>query len=92
VNRTHATLLVEEVGDVVEGQFSNTSDDSIGRDAGALRSLGHRFGDRVDDVRFSKVLVADLASGLRTVPGADRGLGGVEIDEVLFDEAALPSR
>jgi hypothetical protein len=92
VDRTHRALLIEQVGDVVVGERSDAGDNSIGRDACALRSSSHRRGDRVDDVRFCKVLVADLASSLLAVAGADCGLGGVEIDEVLFDEASVPSR
>jgi len=51
-------------------------------------SLGLR--DSSGDLRFFQVLLADLASAVSAVSGANCRLRGVEIDQILLDKALLP--
>src|SRR5262249_21751251 len=64
-------------------QIANTSY------GGKLCCRGCHFSLRREVDRFCEVLRTDLVRRLLTVPGTDRRLGGIEVNEILPDERLL---
>ena len=61
----------------------------VGRHLGPAAARGLRLGDRGRDINIRQQPRPDLAGGRGAVAGPDRRLRGVEVDQVLGDEAGL---
>ena len=83
--RVSAGRRLHVVGHVGEADLGQLGDHHVRGDSGPRRLATLRRLDRRGDVRFRQVLLADRPRRSSAVTGADRRLGGVEVDQVFLD-------
>ena len=78
-----------QVVDIGEGDLGELGDDLVGLGLGPLRPLPHQHLNCFRNVRFFQEGMTLLIGSLGTIAGSDCGAGGVQIHQILFDEAPL---
>ena len=80
---------VQNVADVTQGNTGVLTEHLVGVEVGALLLGEASRGNGVPDLRFLEEVRTGTVRRARRVPGPDRGLRCVQVDQVLLDEALL---
>ena len=92
LDRAQIAVIVEQRTDIACDLAANRFQGPRGRQPCLLELFGLLCGDGLGYDRFRKVFGCALTRGVWLVPRANRGLGGVQINEVFRDKPALFGR